>query len=121
MTDKHSRRGVLGALASVPALAVPAVAIAEPVDPIFAAIEKHRAACSALVAVMGDCENWVFVGMPEDKAEKDTRSAMLETVPTTLAGMGAMLKYIADVRELFGPDEELKEFATSLAQSPIFA
>jgi hypothetical protein len=59
--------------------------------------------------------------LPEDKVEQDARSAMLETVPTTLAGMGAMLKYIADVRELFSPEEEVKEFAASLAQSPIFA
>ena len=89
-------------------------------DPIFAAIERHRAACSALVAAMGDREDWVFRGLPEDKAEQDARTAMLETVPTSLTGMGAMLKYIADVRELFGPDEEVREFATSLARSPIF-
>ena len=42
-----TRRAALGALASVSALAMPAVATAEPVDPIFAAIERHRAAVEA--------------------------------------------------------------------------
>jgi hypothetical protein len=114
-------RAALGTLASVPAIALPAVAISAPVDPIFAAIERHRVACRAFVAA-ADRVEWHFSAMEaENKAEQDARGAILSTVPMTLAGMGAMLRYLADVRELFGPEEELKEFAASLARSPVFA
>lgn len=69
-----------------------------------------------------DRVEWNFSAMEaENEAEQDARGAMLRTVPMTLAGVGAMLRYLADVRELFGPEEEVKEFAASLAQSPVFA
>jgi hypothetical protein len=50
MKDTIDRRAALGALASVPALALPAVAMATPVDPIFTAIERDRIAYVAFVA-----------------------------------------------------------------------
>lgn len=50
MKDAIDRRAALGALASAPALALPAVATAIPVDPIFTAIERDRIAYVAFVA-----------------------------------------------------------------------
>ena len=47
-----TRRAALTALAGVPALAIPAVAVAEPVDPIFAAIERHKAAWKVVMDAM---------------------------------------------------------------------
>ena len=44
------RDATVGALASVPALAIPAVAMAAPVDLIFTAIERDRIAYVAFVA-----------------------------------------------------------------------
>ena len=50
MKDTIDRRAALGALASVPALTLPAVAMATPVDPIFTAIERDRIAYVAFAA-----------------------------------------------------------------------
>ena len=50
MKDTIDRPAALGALASVPAWAVPVVAMATPVDPIFTAIERDRIAYVAFVA-----------------------------------------------------------------------
>jgi len=44
------RDAAVGALASVPALALPAVAMATPVDLIFTAIERDRIAYVAFIA-----------------------------------------------------------------------
>jgi len=44
------RDATVGALASVPALALPAVAMATPVDLIFTAIERDRIAYVAFIA-----------------------------------------------------------------------
>jgi hypothetical protein len=43
------RRAVLAGIATAPALAAPALALSGP-DPIFAAIERHRAAYAAHIA-----------------------------------------------------------------------
>lgn len=52
MKTPLDHRAALGALASITTLAVPAAANSAPatLDPIFAAIERHRVACSAFVA-----------------------------------------------------------------------
>ena len=43
--SNHSRRAILAGIATAPALAAPAFALSNggPPDPIFAAIERHRA------------------------------------------------------------------------------
>jgi len=55
MTTTTSRRAVLAGAATMPALAVPAIATAAEPDPIFAAIERHRSAWAALESHCGDC------------------------------------------------------------------
>jgi hypothetical protein len=50
MKDAIDRRAALGALASVPAWAVPVVALATPVDPIFTAVAIDRIAYVAFIA-----------------------------------------------------------------------
>ncbi len=50
MKDTIDRRADLGALASVPAWAVPVVAMPTPVDPIFTAVALDRIAHVAFVA-----------------------------------------------------------------------
>jgi hypothetical protein len=56
--------------------------------PIFAAIEKHRAAyaafCAACAELTGDA----------DDTEIEDLEALLQTRPTTLAGCAAVLRYI---------------------------
>ena len=69
MSTDLSRRAIVAGAASVPALAVPAIALAstEP-DPIFAAIERHRAAATAwLMAV--HIEFSTEAELPRDKCK----------------------------------------------------
>jgi hypothetical protein len=107
-TPIPSRRAVLAGLAAAPALAAPAFALGGP-DPIFAAIERHKALyaafCRALTG-MGECEKRSgFADSPElDEwhrreseacdAEMAAHDEMLATVPTTLAGLLALLRYV---------------------------
>jgi hypothetical protein len=49
MKDAVDRRAALGALAGVPAFALPTIAMATPADPIFTAIERDRTAYVAFV------------------------------------------------------------------------
>ena len=50
MKDAIGRRAALGALVSIPALALPAAAMTTPVDPIRTAIERDRIAYVAFGA-----------------------------------------------------------------------
>lgn len=127
---KHSRR----------AIAVTAVA-AEP-DPIFAAIEEHRRAYAAVNVEIVKTDEWE-AAIPSDKrkthrideevfetddprwlthkrtlhelhdTESDAACALADIVPTTAAGVCALLKYGAEVErrgtswnDLVDPDDE---------------
>jgi hypothetical protein len=90
-------------LNSVP-LAVPAPLVA---DPIFAAIEAHRAAYGAYVAICEECvpdytsdEKYMARARRAPDEEWEAFHAMRSTVPTTPAGIAALLTYAAEhVRE----------------------
>jgi hypothetical protein len=58
-------------------------------DPVFAAIERHRAADAAWAA---DVDN-----DRRHKAEGRAIVALLKTQPTTLAGCAALLRYIGEI------------------------
>jgi hypothetical protein len=112
---KHSRRAALGALATAPALALPAAMAAEPVDPVFAAIERHRVAKAALV-LAGSRTAYVIKAAKEDEdAEQEAsdaeEEALVELVsaPTTLAGVKVMLEYVAQIDPGESP-ADLNEF-----------
>jgi hypothetical protein len=105
-----SRRGALGAIAAVTAATVAGARptdAAPAIDPIFAAIEKHRAACivwDAAVDVRADFEETaeqrdLCDGL--DDAVDDAREPLVDagvdlvdTKPTTLAGIIAAISYI---------------------------
>ena len=124
---RHSRRSILGAIAAggaaaaIAARPVPAIA-ASPADPIYAAIERHGRAVAAhdnatevrahfedinmndeqrkQLAVLQDAvdEAWD----PREEAAID----LLNTEPTTLAGIVALCRY---VEPLLDDDGELPE------------
>ena len=108
MKTHTTRRAVLAGAAALPALAIiPAAAIAAAgVDPIFAAIEKHRQAEAAFVGVY---DNEIMRGAvyltPAIKAVEDragelcgrSSAAYVELVkmtPATLAGCAALLRHL---------------------------
>lgn len=111
MTSQElSRRHLVTTVAALPALAVPAVAVAaaEP-DPIFAAIEEHRRAwwddgghCSDLDWIASHGETEAVREEAERKLDllwEQVRAAtdkLIDTAPTTNAGVAALLEYAID-------------------------
>jgi len=95
-----SRRSLVASAAALPALAVPAVALAvtaEP-DPIFALIERHRAVFNASSSQISDSEEEELCGQVYEQG-----CVLAETAPSTLAGVIAIIKYR---RELEGEGDE---------------
>jgi hypothetical protein len=103
-----SRRAILAGAASVPAFALPAAALAstEP-DPAFAAIDTHR---EALVRKMAAARRDSELERDDDgkkeaeaaetlarAAEDDAQWELAIVVPTTLAGILALLAYLDDL------------------------
>ena len=94
-----NRRAILAGAASA-AVAIPTAAAPMP-DPIFAAIEAHRAAWAALEK---DCSRLSDESTPEAEAEFDRLNAAVEeavgtlvdTQPTTMAGAVALLRHVAE-------------------------
>jgi hypothetical protein len=64
---------------------------AEP-DPIFAVIDRHRAATDAFNAFDGPDDEPQNIAL--EKAYHKARDLLFETVPTTLAGMKAKISYL---------------------------
>ena len=103
-----SRRTLVTSAAALPALSVPALASAEP-DPIFAAIETYRDTHAT------------FNAIPEDEGEDyeeaywqmyDAHRAIFVTVPTTMTGVLALIRFLEQQVEgsydfvTLGMDEE---------------
>jgi hypothetical protein len=104
MTTTTSRRAILAGAAALPVLAAPVLAITE-ADLIFAAIEAHKTAEL-------DYSKWALVCdvMPGMKAPPGANDALdaagdashnaavdlLDVKPTTLAGLAALSRYVAD-------------------------
>lgn len=105
MTDHPTRRNMLAtiaaAAAAMPMATVPALASAsaEP-DPIFAAIEAHRASIARQKAAQAAAP--VDEGLsPKEWSvftdeEFDLSFALVETNATTVAGMAALLAYVVE-------------------------
>lgn len=105
-----SRRAIVAGAAAIPATAaLPAAAVAGRPDPTFAAIAAHRAAWASLER---DCSRFDEEDTPEaevqlselhrgvDKAEDQ----LVEIEPTTMRGVIALLRYIAEVEATPGRD-----------------
>jgi hypothetical protein len=124
---RHSRRSILGAIAGSAAAAggiaglSPGIAAAPAVDPIYAVIETHRKACTEHNEAVHIHMAFEEVGMTGEKLEKynslvaetdatydrldDVGCDLINTRPTTLAGILALCRY---VKPFFGesdPDE----------------
>jgi hypothetical protein len=82
MTSTPTRRGLFSAFASL----TPA---AGAVDPIFAAISRHRAAWNAAEAAMDD--------VSRHHVERAAAEALAATVPASRAGIRALLGYLRDL------------------------
>jgi hypothetical protein len=130
MSKDHSRRAVLAGIATAPALAAPALALtsAGP-DPIFAAIENHKGLNAAfsralLLKDTFEGEHGFSDTSPqhddlvrrEDEtcdAEREACDEMLATVPTTFAGVLALLRYVEQERGEFLDETAFKELLST--------
>jgi len=126
-----TRRAALGALASIPALAIPGAAMAGPLDPIFAAIERHRAVEANWIGTINPAdETWCDQeGIPLTQEAVNAHEAasaeevaaldeVIATVPTTLAGIRAAREYMmkCDPAGSYGPD-----MIAAVLRSPLLA
>jgi hypothetical protein len=117
-----NRRGLLiGALtagAAASAVAIPAIAAAEPADPAFGLVEAHRVAWARLLETedrTDDYESLEEAGRAVDVALNEITT----TPPTTVAGMRAVMEYLV---ELDGHSDYLPTLLrSSILRSPILA
>src|SRR5579862_110532 len=110
MSRITSRRAILAGIAAAPMAAVPAIALAT--DPIFAAIERHKAAFRAsqeagriqsgtidLEGAAGYdvlCEAAQVASDAADEANEDAAYALLTVRPTTMTGVLALIRYVEE-------------------------
>lgn len=128
-----TRRAVVAGLAAAPVAALPAIAnkIPADADPIFAAIERHKAAEARYCAACGltdeaAAQNEDRVVTAEDHAEftaaavnsDDALDAFLSTTPMTVAGVRAFLRHCIDEESL---EQDLGEALETLLRSPVLA
>ena len=127
LTTTTSRRAVLAGAAAIPALSLPAVAAVATPDPVFAAIERHKAA--ALLAmqksmVQSDTPDFGPEHDPEVHArvqeeQGSATDASYEAAydltliePTTPAGIVALIDYVEAFNEgKFRINDEWHSFA----------
>jgi hypothetical protein len=102
MTKQTTRRAVLAGAAALPVLSLPAIAIPAQVDPVFAAIERHRQADAAHArSCLGEPRShepefaeWERVEEFSCHAAHEALGDLLGTTPTTIAGCAAALRYV---------------------------
>jgi hypothetical protein len=126
MTTTTTRRAIMAGAAALPVLAAPATAVSKTevaVDPIFAAIETHRA---AFVASMGPCKIWnetvggtaeydaiMEAARTADDVACEAANILTELAPTTFAGVSALLDYVEDfnAHQVVLPDDPEEWFS----------
>jgi hypothetical protein len=126
MTTRTSRRAILAGAATLPAIGIPSAVLALNThsiafDPVFAAMGSHKAALAKMNADADDC----------DEATNAHAAIVFDalwdiacTVPTTIAGVRAVLRYEReynlrnDYDSLFSTDDEtLENFHQSIDEA----
>ena len=127
-----TRRTILAGLAAAPVAGLPAIAGAVAGnDPIFAAIERHKAAWSAFLPTC-DLTDEVLAKQQgrevseadeaaheaADDAESEALDALVETAPTTKAGARAAIEWLIEYNRGCEP-RDIGRFAMTLLRSPV--
>jgi hypothetical protein len=107
--SEMNRRAVLAGAASA-AVTLPALADPAEPDPIFAAIEAHRACRERLETGQyddaDDCPKWHKANDATDKAA----DILSKTKPVTIGGAAALMRYVVEIEkraelpDVFGDD-----------------
>jgi hypothetical protein len=112
-----SRRFLLTGLAAAHvSIAAHLPALSSEADPVFEAIERHRAQRALLVAIK-DEDEWAAA----ETIEFDLWKQLIATIPTSLAGAAAFAAYVADYPELqmYVGEGEARVALVSLAEALI--
>jgi hypothetical protein len=83
-----------------------------PPDPVFALIEEHRIAYIAHGAVGASADSTEAQLEAASIAHRDAQDALTNTVPTTIAGTAALLRYAYECYEHEGRDPEIWDIYT---------
>ncbi len=117
-----NRRGLLlGAItagAAASAVAIPAIAAAEPADPAFGLVEAHKAAWARLLETEGrtdDYEQLEEAGRAVDAAVRE----IMKTPPTTRAGARAIIEHLVEWDE--DGAMATHHYLATLLRSPVLA
>jgi hypothetical protein len=95
--------------------------VASPVDPVFAAIERHKMTWAAYVtATSGLSVDELGAYRKSHTEDDEALEAFLETTPTTLPGLRAALEYVVAIDSGSMPDNGGR-IAPALLKSPVFA
>jgi hypothetical protein len=107
-----SRRSLVASAAALPALAMPAVVVAEP-DPIFAPMRKYKEAVAVFNAYPHEDEHNEELA----RAMNQTQDEFYRVVPTTLEGFKAKVAFFLDEYRDGVHMEELQGFFDTLCKS----
>lgn len=99
--------GTALALATIPP-ALAAASPASPLDPVYGLIEAHRTEMAAYLVASTEQTRLDRIGDPsadwfgeaEYDAQKDSFNDLIETAPTTFAGLLAWASYLNEIRKL---------------------
>ncbi|MFO1125122.1 MAG: hypothetical protein U1E25_07460 [Methylocystis sp.] len=134
MKTATTRRTVMAGVAAAPVAGLPAIAgaVAED-DPIFAAIERHKAAwlaflptCDLTDIVLAKQQGRDITEFDEaafdaaNDAETEALEALIETEPTTKAGARAAIKWLLEYNRGCEP-RDIGRFAMTILRSPALA
>jgi hypothetical protein len=115
MPDTASRRALLASLADMPAINTTTVAASVAPDPIFAAIERHRAALAALAPIDQLAEPVAYAAADQEMfAAVDV---MATTVPQTVSGAKALLDVTIADAEADGVEGRFLDTLKTLRQA----
>jgi hypothetical protein len=94
-----TRRNILGTIAvgGATALTLPAHAAAPAVDPIYAAIEKHRAAAAAQIQRIHGFGRGDWITEKPCQDENDAFGTLVRALASTRVGLPAKLQYLQDL------------------------
>ena len=117
-----NRRAILAGTAALPAIVIPAAAqcVLAP-DPVFAAIEAHKAAQAAFVAAIDAAGPHDDPPASFNHVEADAARAMILTVPTTLPGLAALVAHIHHCEDTGCEIHSLSMHETSSSEEDILS
>lgn len=111
---RTSRRAVVCSLAVVPAITLTTVTVSD--DPIIAAIERYRCACTKLETIDELAEPSRYAAAEDEIF--NSGDALFATPPQTVAGATALISFVLEDADLSGDEASWSRLAlASLSQA----